>query len=117
MTSLGMCQARISSAPPTASANTAPTAAMSGRSSRGLTRTAQSTSATAALALVLCAVLVSPRELRPLIAAVGAVFALAVGGALLILAWHMPSDVIGGYLTATLWAALALAALRAGGRP
>ena len=39
-------------------------------------------------------------------AAVGAVFALAVGVALLVLAWHMPSDVVGGYLLATFWAAL-----------
>ena len=31
---------------------------------------------------------------------------------LLILAWHMPSDVLGGYLVATLWMALAVAGLR-----
>jgi membrane-associated phospholipid phosphatase len=61
---------------------------------------------------VLCAVLVTPRRLRPLVAVLGGLFALAVGCSLLILAWHMPSDVLGGYLTATLWAALALAALR-----
>ncbi len=68
--------------------------------------------ATAALALVYSAMLVAPARLRPLVAGVGALFALAVGCALLILAWHMPSDVLGGYLTATLWAALAVAALR-----
>jgi len=68
--------------------------------------------ATAALALVYSALLVTPARLRPLVACIGAVFALAVGCALLILAWHMPSDVLGGYLTATLWAALAVAALR-----
>jgi membrane-associated phospholipid phosphatase len=44
----------------------------------------------------------------------GALLAAAVGCALLILAWHMPSDVLGGYLLATLWAALAVAMLRAG---
>ncbi|MGP0102873.1 MAG: phosphatase PAP2 family protein [Solirubrobacteraceae bacterium] len=71
---------------------------------------------TAALALVLSAVLVAPSRLRPLVASVGAVFAVAVGAALLILAWHMPSDVLGGYLVATLWAALAVAALRAADR-
>jgi membrane-associated phospholipid phosphatase len=71
---------------------------------------------TAALALVLCAVLVAPARLRPMVAAAGAAFALAVGVSLLILAWHMPSDVLGGYLVATLWAALAVAALRAGER-
>jgi membrane-associated phospholipid phosphatase len=67
---------------------------------------------TAALALALCAVLVAPRRLRPLVAIVGAVFALAVGCSLLILAWHMPSDVLGGYLLAALWMAIAVAGLR-----
>jgi membrane-associated phospholipid phosphatase len=67
---------------------------------------------TAALALVLCAVLVTPMRLRPVVAAVGGVFAVAVGCSLLILAWHMPSDVLGGYVVATLWMALAVAALR-----
>jgi len=71
---------------------------------------------TAALALVLCAVLVAPARLRPLVAIVGAAFALAVGCALLILAWHMPSDVLGGYLAAALWMALAVAGLRAAER-
>lgn len=71
---------------------------------------------TAALALVLCAVLVAPRSLRPLLAVLGGAFALAVGCALLILAWHMPSDVLGGYLTAALWMALAVAGLRAAER-
>jgi hypothetical protein len=31
----------------------------------------------------------------------------------LIRAWHMPSDVLGGYAMAALWMALAVAALRA----
>jgi membrane-associated phospholipid phosphatase len=68
---------------------------------------------TAAAALVLCAVLVSPARLRPLVAVLGALFALAVGCALLILAWHMPSDVLGGYFLAALWVAIAMAGLRA----
>jgi membrane-associated phospholipid phosphatase len=71
---------------------------------------------TAALALALCAVLVAPARLRPLVAILGAAFALAVGSALLILAWHMPSDVLGGYLMAALWMALAVAGLRAAER-
>jgi membrane-associated phospholipid phosphatase len=71
---------------------------------------------TAALALVLCAVLVAPPRLRGIVAVLGAVFALAVGCALLILAWHMPSDVLGGYLMAALWMALAVAGLRAAER-
>jgi len=71
---------------------------------------------TAALALVLCAVLVAPARLRPLVAVVGAAFALVIGCSLLILAWHMPSDVVGGYLLAALWMALAVAALRSAER-
>jgi membrane-associated phospholipid phosphatase len=71
---------------------------------------------TAALALVYAAVLVAPRGMRPVVAGIGVAFAAVVGCALLILAWHMPSDVIGGYLVATFWAALALAALRAADR-
>jgi membrane-associated phospholipid phosphatase len=69
--------------------------------------------ATAALALVLCAVLAVAPRWRPLIATVGGAYALAVGLALLILAWHTPSDVVGGYLVATFWTALAVAGLSA----
>jgi membrane-associated phospholipid phosphatase len=72
--------------------------------------------ATAAMALALCAALVAPRRARPLVAAVGAAFAAAVGCALLIRAWHMPSDVLGGYLLAGLWMAVAVACLRAAER-
>jgi membrane-associated phospholipid phosphatase len=72
--------------------------------------------ATAALALAWSAVLAVPARLRVLTAWVGALFALAVGCSLLILAWHMPSDVLGGYLLATFWAALAVAVLRASER-
>jgi membrane-associated phospholipid phosphatase len=69
--------------------------------------------ATAALTLAWCALLVTAPVHRWLVATLGAVFALAVGVALLVLAWHMPSDVVGGYLLATFWVALAFAALRA----
>ncbi len=72
--------------------------------------------ATAATTLVWCALLVAPPSERRVVAIVGALFALAVGGALLVLAWHMPSDVVGGYLLATFWAALAFAALRSSGK-
>lgn len=71
---------------------------------------------TAAMALVLSAALVVPPRLRIIVAGIGAVLAVAVGCALLILAWHMPSDVIGGYLVASFWMALAVAALRAADR-
>lgn len=68
--------------------------------------------ATAATALALSAVLVTPPRWRPIALALAFVFMLSVGVALLIRAWHMPSDVIGGYLLGTLWAALAVAAVR-----
>src|SRR5271154_5748191 len=68
---------------------------------------------TAAMALVLCAALIAPLRLRPMVIGLGGAFAAAVGCSLLILAWHMPSDVIGGYLVASLWMALAVAGLRA----
>ena len=69
--------------------------------------------ATAATALVLCAVLVVPQRLRPTVAMLGAMFVAGVGFSLLLLAWHLPSDVVGGYLVGTLWTALAVAGLRA----
>jgi membrane-associated phospholipid phosphatase len=69
--------------------------------------------ASAATALVMCAVLVAPHSLRPTVALLGAIFAAAVGFSLLLLAWHLPSDVVGGYLVGTLWTALAVAGLRA----
>jgi membrane-associated phospholipid phosphatase len=72
--------------------------------------------ATAATALALSAVLVVPTRLRP-VALIGALaFMLAVGAALLIREWHLPSDVLGGYLLGALWASLALAAVRASER-
>jgi membrane-associated phospholipid phosphatase len=69
--------------------------------------------ATAAVTLALCAVMVFPYALRPLVAALGTGFVFGVGCSLLILAWHMPSDVFGGYLLAALWVSLTVAALRA----
>jgi membrane-associated phospholipid phosphatase len=70
----------------------------------------------AAAALVLSAVLVAPRGMRPIVAVLGAGYAVALGCALLILAWHMPSDVVGGFLLAGLLAALAVAGVRASER-
>ena len=67
---------------------------------------------TAAMTLALCAVLVAPAALRPLVAVVGGAFAAGVGYAVLVLAWHVPSDVLGGFLMAGTWTALAVAALR-----
>jgi membrane-associated phospholipid phosphatase len=72
--------------------------------------------AAAATALVWCVLLVAPPSLRRALALLGVVFLAAVGCSLLILAWHMPSDVIGGYLLGTLWFALALLGLQASRR-
>lgn len=72
--------------------------------------------ATAATALFWCVLLVAPSSRRRALALLGVVLLLAVGCSLLILAWHMPSDVIGGYLLGTLWFALALFGLRASRR-
>jgi membrane-associated phospholipid phosphatase len=67
--------------------------------------------ATAAMSLALCAVLVAAPRVRPLVAALGGAFAVAIGYATLLLAWHFPSDVLAGFLVATLWTALGVAAL------
>jgi membrane-associated phospholipid phosphatase len=71
---------------------------------------------TAAGVLVIGAVLVAPAALRVLVATVGTMFVLAVGAALLIMHWHMPSDVLGGWFVAVMWGSLAVAALRASER-
>ncbi len=67
---------------------------------------------TAAMTLALCAVLVAPPALRAVTAVLGGAFAAAVGYALLVLGHHFPSDVLGGFLMAGIWTALAVAALR-----
>ncbi|HEV7885240.1 MAG TPA: phosphatase PAP2 family protein [Solirubrobacteraceae bacterium] len=70
--------------------------------------------ATASMSLALCLILVVGPRLRPVAALVGAAYAIGVGYALVALGWHLPSDVLGGYLVAasfTLLGAAALAAL------
>jgi membrane-associated phospholipid phosphatase len=66
---------------------------------------------TAAMTLALCAVLVAPPTLRAATAVVGGAFAVGIGYALLVLGWHYPSDVLGGFLVAGLWTSLAVLAL------
>jgi len=66
---------------------------------------------TAVMSMTLCALLVAPSRWRPAVAAIGGVFTVAVGFSLLTLAWHMPSDVIGGYLMAGVWVSAAVAVL------
>jgi hypothetical protein len=64
------------------------------------------------MSLALCAVLVSPRRMRPAVSVGGAAFTIAVAYTLLAFGWHYPSDVLGGFLIA-----LALAAVAAMRRP
>lgn len=66
--------------------------------------------ATAAMSLALAGVLAAPRRARPAAAALGSLLALGVGVSVVARGWHFPSDVLGGYLLATVWA-LVLAAL------
>ena len=68
--------------------------------------------ATAAMSLALGSVIVAPRAWRPVVAAGGALFALAVGFAIVALGWHYPSDIVGGYLVATAWCLVTLAGIR-----
>ena len=67
---------------------------------------------TAAMTLALCAILVAPPALRAAAAILGGAFAVGVGYAVLVLGWHYPSDVLGGFLVAGLWTSLAVAVLR-----
>lgn len=68
--------------------------------------------ATAAMAVALCAIAVAPPRARSAVALAGVTFALAVGYALVAVASHFPSDVVGGYFVAGLWTSLALVAVR-----
>jgi len=68
---------------------------------------------TAAMTMALCAVLAAPPRLRPTVAALGGLFAVAVAYAILTLGWHFPSDVFGGYLVAGTYVLLAVALVAA----
>ena len=68
--------------------------------------------ATASMTLAIALVIVLPPILRPAAALVGAAVALGVSFSIVALGWHFPSDVVGGYLLATGWALVLLAALR-----
>jgi membrane-associated phospholipid phosphatase len=69
--------------------------------------------ATAAMALALCAVIAVPARLRRTTAALGGAFAIAIGYALMVLAWHFPADIVGGYFVAAAWALAAVGVLNA----
>jgi membrane-associated phospholipid phosphatase len=66
---------------------------------------------TASASLALCLVLVAPAAWRPLAAAVGGAFTLGVVYSILLLGWHFPSDVVGGFCVATAWMAIGVGAL------
>lgn len=66
---------------------------------------------TAAMALALAAVIVAPVALRAAVAVAGGLFAIAVGYSVVLLGWHMPSDVLGGFAVAGAGAGVATAAL------
>jgi membrane-associated phospholipid phosphatase len=69
--------------------------------------------ATAAMSLALCLVVSVPARVRPLVAALGAAFAIAVCYAFLTLGWHFPTDVLGGFLVAATWTCAGVAGLSA----
>lgn len=71
---------------------------------------------TAAMSLVLAAVLVTRARLRPAATALGAVFAIGVGYSVLATGMHYPSDVLGGFLVAAGWTLSTVAALLAAER-
>jgi membrane-associated phospholipid phosphatase len=68
--------------------------------------------ATASMALALCAVLIAPPARRLLVAAAGAAWAMLVSYSVILLSWHFPSDVVGGFAVAGCAACLGVAVLR-----
>jgi membrane-associated phospholipid phosphatase len=66
---------------------------------------------TAAMTLVLCAIVVAPPAWRAAIALVGCAYAVGLAYATIALTWHYPSDLFGGFLVAGLWVGLVLAVL------
>src|SRR5947209_3669356 len=69
--------------------------------------------ATAAMSLAFAAILVAPSARRPVVAVAGGAFALLVSESIMLLGWHFPSDVAGGFTVATAFALMSVAALRA----
>jgi membrane-associated phospholipid phosphatase len=66
--------------------------------------------ATAAMTMTLCALMVVPSRWRPPVLALGGVFTIAVGYSVLVLGWHLPSDVLGAFCVAGVWTLLAVTA-------
>jgi membrane-associated phospholipid phosphatase len=78
-----------------------------GEAPSGLTHSFPSGHATVAMSLALAVLLVVPARLRFPAVVVGAVYATAIGVALVVTAAHFPSDVAGGFCVAGAWAGLA----------
>ncbi len=68
--------------------------------------------ATAATSIAIAFLFVVPHRWRPAVALAGACFVAAVGCSVMVLAWHFPSDVLGGVLVACGWGFAVLAARR-----
>jgi membrane-associated phospholipid phosphatase len=66
--------------------------------------------ATAAMTLALCAAVVAPPRWRALVLAAGGAFTIAVAYSVLVLEWHLPSDVVGGFCVAGAWSLVGIAA-------
>jgi membrane-associated phospholipid phosphatase len=64
---------------------------------------------TAIVSLLVALLIVLPPRLRPPVAVLGGAFAAAVLGSIVLLGYHYPSDVLGGVLVASAWAAPAFA--------
>jgi membrane-associated phospholipid phosphatase len=69
--------------------------------------------ATAAASITIAYLFVVPAEARRLTAVLGACLSLAVGISIVVIAWHYPSDVLGGYHVAAGWGFAVLAVSRA----
>lgn len=67
--------------------------------------------ATAAMTISMAVLIIAPRAARPLVATLGMAFTIGVSLSIVILHWHFPSDVIGGFLVATAWSLVTFAAL------
>jgi membrane-associated phospholipid phosphatase len=68
--------------------------------------------ATSSMSIALAAVLVTPARVRLAVASGAAAYVIAVSTSLLVLSWHLPSDVLGGLLVASAFFFCAVAAIR-----
>lgn len=67
---------------------------------------------TAVTSIAIAFAFIAPRDLRPLVALLGAGAVCAVSCSVMVLGWHFPSDVLGGVLVASGWGFAVLAARR-----